>query len=321
MFCVRRILFVLLIVNMGLYCSSNASQKKQFVIGFSQVTTTEPWRLLFNKELREEASKYSNLKLIVRDGKDDIHKQIADVEDFIRMKVDAILISPKTATEPTAVINKAHALKIPVIVLDRDISNNQYSQFIGGDNKKIGRAAGEYIVKLLGGKGKAHGNIFEIWGGKRSTPAQDRHQGFYEIVRQESGIKLLGEGKDGDWKQDKAYEIMASAIDRFPKIDVVYAHNDPMAFGAYMAAKDMDIHQSIRFFGIDGIPMEGVRWVHEGILTATFLYKTPGDEGIRQAMRLLTKGEALEKRISLPTLVIDKYNAHNILKKNGLLKK
>lgn len=321
MSCYKQIFSIVVIFYMGLCFCLHASQEKQYVIGFSQATTTEPWRLLFNKELRDEASKYPNLKLIVRDGKDDIHKQIADIEDFIRMKVDAILISPKTAIEPTAVINKAHSLKIPVIVLDRDISNDQYSQFIGGDNKIIGRAAGEYIVALLGGKSNAKGNILEIWGGKRSTPAQDRHQGFYEIVSQESGIKLLGDAKDGDWKQDKAYEIMADAIDTFPKIDVVYAHNDPMAFGAYMAAKDADIHKSIRFFGIDGIPMEGVRWVHEGILTATFLYKTPGDEGIRQAMRLLLKGDTLQKRISLPTMVIDKNNAHKILKKNGLLKK
>jgi ribose transport system substrate-binding protein len=306
---------------MGLTINLYANQKKQYVIGFSQVTTTEPWRLLFNKELREEAAKYPNLKLIVRDGNDDIHKQIADVEDFIRMKVDAILISPKTAKAPTPVINKAHSMNIPVIVLDRDIANDQYTQFIGGDNQKIGRAAGKFIVKLLGGKGKAKGNILEIWGGKRSTPAQDRHKGFYEIVHQESGIQLLGDAKDGDWKQDKAYEIMAESIDKYPQIDVVFAHNDPMAFGAYLAAKDMDIHKSIHFFGIDGIPMEGVRWVHEGILTATFLYKTPGDEGIRQAMRLLTKGEQLKKRISLPTFFIDKSNARTILKKNGLLPK
>ncbi|ETR72845.1 MAG: Periplasmic binding protein/LacI transcriptional regulator [Candidatus Magnetoglobus multicellularis str. Araruama] len=270
--------------------------------------------------MRDEASKYSNLKLIVRDGKDDIHKQIADVQDFIKMKVDAILISPKTAKEPAAVINKAYDAKIPVIVLDRDITNDRYTQFIGGDNRKIGRAAGTYIVTLLGGKGKARGKLLEIWGGKRSTPAQDRHNGFFEIIQQEPGIQLLDEGKDGDWKQDKAYEIMANAIDQFPKIEVVFAHNDPMAFGAYLAAKDMGIHQSIRFFGIDGIPMEGVRWVHDGILTATFLYKTPGDEGIRQAMRILN-GKSVPKRISLPTMTIDKTNARNILINNGLLKK
>ncbi len=294
-----------------------ASMAKKYVIGFSQVTTTEPWRLLFNKELRAEAEKYPEIQLIVRDGNDNINKQISDVEDFIRMKVDAILISPKTAKEPTAVLNKAYHAKIPVIVLDRDIDNDQYSQFIGGDNKIIGKAVGEYIVNLLGGKGKAKGNIVEIWGGKRSSPAQDRHSGFYNVIKQEPGIRLLGEAKDGDWKQDKAYEIMADAIEQFPKIDIVYAHNDPMAFGAYMAAKDVGLHKLIKFLGIDGIPVEGVRWVNDGILTATFLYKTPGDEGIRQALRIL-QGESVQKRISLPTLVIDKNNAGTILKQNGL---
>jgi len=315
----KRILILICIGCFGFQMVGYATMKKKYVIGFSQVTTTEPWRLYFNKELRAEAEKYPEVQLIVRDGNDNIHKQIADLEDFIKMKVDVILISPKTAQEPTAVINKAYQAKIPVIVLDRDITNDQYTQFIGGDNKVIGKAAGQYIVNFLGGKGKAKGNIVEIWGGKLSTPAQDRHSGFYDLIKQEPGIKILGEGKDGDWKQDNAYEIMADAIEQFPKIDVVYAHNDPMAFGAYLAAKDMGLHHRIKFFGIDGIPIEGVRWVYDGILTATFLYKTPGDEGIRQAMRILN-GKKVAKRISLPTMVIDKSNAGKILKQNGLIR-
>lgn len=316
---IRQVIMLICMLSLGVYLTGYATMTKKYVIGFSQVTTTEPWRLLFNKELRAEAEKYPEIELIVRDGNDDIHKQVADVEDFIKMKVDVILISPKTAKEPTEVINKAYLAKIPIIVLDRDITNDQYTQFIGGDNIVIGEAAGKYIVDLLGGTGKAKGNIVEIWGGKRSTPAQDRHSGFYNVVKKEPKIKLLGESKDADWKQDKAYEIMADAIEQFPKIDVVFAHNDPMAFGAYMAAKDMGIHKRIKFLGIDGIPVEGVRWVYDGILTATFLYKTPGDEGIRQAMRIL-KGKSVQKRLSLPTLVIDKKNAGKILKQNGLIR-
>ena len=150
----------------------------KYVIGFSQATTTEPWRLLFNKELRAEAAKHPEIELIVQDGMDDTVKQIADMQAFIDLKVDVILISPKVAEALTPVVNKAFNQGIPVIVLDRDLVNNQYTQFIGGDNKKIGRTAGEYAVKLLGGRGKAKGNIVEIWGGMASTPAQDRHEGF-----------------------------------------------------------------------------------------------------------------------------------------------
>lgn len=61
-----------------------------------------------------------------------------------------------------------------------------------------------------------------------------------------------------------------------------------------------------------------MRWVHEGILTATFLYETPGREVIQQLQKLL-HGESLAKRISLPTQIIDKSNASLILKNNNLL--
>lgn len=316
----QALVFGMVIVCMFLILASSAWADKKYVIGFSQATTTEPWRILFNKELRQEALKYPEIKLVVKDAQDKVPKQIADVESFISMKADAILISPKVAAELTPVVNKAFDSGIPVFVLDRDLANDRYTQFIGGDNRLIGRAAGEYTVNLLGGPGKAKGNVVEIWGGRAATPAQDRHDGFYEVVSKEPGIKILNkpEESDGDWKHDKAYDIMADALDDFSEIDVVYAHNDPMAHGAYIAAKDSGREKKIAFVGIDGIPEEGIKWVHEGILSATFLYKTPGDEGIRQALKVL-KGESVPKRVTLPTMTIDKSNAESLLRKHGVI--
>ena len=98
-----------------------------------------------------------------------------------------------------------------------------------------------------------------------------------------------------------------------------HGHNDPMAYGAYLAAKDAGRDKDIKFIlGIDGLPDEGVTWVSKGQLTATFLYATPGAEGLRQAVKLL-KGEKLQPVITLPTMLITKDNASEILKKNGLL--
>jgi len=201
--------------------------------------------------------------------------------------------------------------------LDRDVANDRYVQFIGGDNREIGRAAGRYAVDYLGGSGKATGKVVEIWGGMASTPAQDRHEGFMEMIRLEPGIELLNRRQDGDWKQDLGYEIMEQALEQHPQIDLVYAHNDPMAYGAYRAAQDQNREAEIAFLGIDGIPAEGVRWVHEGILTATFLYMTPGKEAIRQALHYL-KGESTPKRLTLPTMTIGHSNAAEILENHGL---
>lgn len=286
-------------------------------VGFSQCTTLEPWRVQFNKDILAEAKKHPDIDLIITDGQDKTEKQVADCDNLIVQQVNVLLISPKESAGLTGVVEKAINAKIPVIVLDRNVDTKRITQFIGGDNVAIGKAAGEHAVKLLGGPGKAAGNVVEIWGGMGTQPAHDRHDGFHAFTDKEPGIKYLLNNQSGDWKQDKAYDIMTTALRNNEKIDMVYGHNDPMAYGAYLAAKDAGRDKDIKFIiGIDGLPDEGVTWVSKGQLTATFLYATPGAEGLRQAAKLL-KGEKLEPVITLPTMLITKENAQEILKKNG----
>ena len=288
-------------------------------VGFSQCTTLEPWRVQFNKDIQAEAKNHPDIDLIITDGQDKTEKQVADCDNLIVQQVNVLLISPKESAGLTGVVEKAIDAKIPVIVLDRNVDTKRITQFIGGDNVAIGKAAGEHAVKLLGGPGKAAGNVVEIWGGMGTQPAHDRHDGFHAFTDKEPGIKYLLNNQSGDWKQDKAYDIMTTALRNNEKIDMVYGHNDPMAYGAYLAAKDAGRDKDIKFIiGIDGLPDEGVTWVSKGQLTATFLYATPGAEGLRQAAKLL-KGEKLEPVITLPTMLITKENAPDILKKNGLL--
>ena len=296
-----------------------AKAAAKWKVGFSQCTTLEPWRVQFNKDIEAEAKNHPEVDLIITDGQDKTEKQVADVENLIVQQVNVLLISPKELAGLTGVVDKAIDAKIPVIVLDRNVDTKRITQFIGGDNVLIGKAAGEYAVKLLGGPGKAEGNVVEIWGGMGTQPAHDRHDGFHAFTDKETGIKYLLNNQSGDWKQDKAYNIMTTALRNNEKIDLVYGHNDPMAYGAYLAAKDAGRDKDIKFIlGIDGLPDEGVTWVHKGELTATFLYATPGAEGLRQAVKLLN-GEKIPPVITLPTMLIDKDNAAEILKKNGLL--
>ena len=294
-----------------------ARAEAKWTVGFSQATTLEPWRVQFNKDIKKEAENHPDVNLIITDGEDKTEKQVADVENLIRQEVDALLISPKESAGLTGVVQQAIDAKIPVFVLDRNVNTDQYTQFVGGDNKLIGREAGKYAVELLGGAGKAKGNLVEIWGGMGTEPAHDRHDGFHEHTDKEAGIKNLLSEQSADWKQDKAYDIMTTALRNNEQIDLVYGHNDPMAYGAYLAAKDAGREKDIKFIGIDGLPDEGVTWVNKGELAATFLYATPGAEGLRQAVKLLN-GEKLEKTIVLPTMKITKENAPEILKANGL---
>ncbi len=295
-------------------CRKGAERGK-WTVGFSQVTVKEPWRVVFNEKLQGKADQLPDVELITLDADDKTENQVEHIKTFISKRVDAILISPKEASGCSKVIQEATEAGIPVIVLDRNTTYKGYAAFIGADNMKIGRAAGEHAVKLLGGPGKAKGKIYEICGSLASTPAQERRDGFHEVVDEEPGITVLG-GLDGDWKLDRGKAIAQDAFQLHKDIDLVYAHNDPMAYGAYQAARELGIDTSIKFLGIDGLPEEGCVWVKNGILDATFLYPTPGEAGLQtaldvlQGLKRITPGEV----IPLPTATITKENVEEYIK-------
>lgn len=294
------------LIASGCRDGGDAGSTAKYTIGFSQCTVSEPWRVLFNENLKAEADKNPDVKLVILDANDQTPEQVAQMRTFIRQKVSAILISPKEASGLTRVVEEATDAGIPVVVLDRNVDTEKFAAFVGGDNVEIGRAAGKVAVAQLGGAGQAKGVIYEICGGLATAAAQDRKNGFHEIVKQEQGIKIIG-GLDADWKKDKAQTIMQDALKAHENIDMVYAHNDPMAHGAYLAAKAAGRADGIKFIGIDAMPDEGQRWVRTGELTATILYPTPGEKGLQVALDIL-EGRPVERHYKLPTRVFLKDN-------------
>jgi ribose transport system substrate-binding protein len=269
-----------------------------YTIGMSQCNLGEPWRVQMNEDIRSAATSHAVLKVIFKDAQNDTLKQRSHVEEFVSARVDLLIISPKEAQPLTEPVARAMAAGIPVIVLDRALLGDQFTCFIGADNKKIGKAAGEWIVHALGGKGR----VVELMGLQTSTPGQDRHSGFLEAIAG-SGISIIFSA-DMKWLEPDARREMESALSRFDTIDLVYGHNDPGAHGAYLAAKAAG-RNGIKFVGIDALPQEGVAYVRQGILDATFEYPTGGAEAIDAALKIL-KGTPVPKTIVLGTRLFDK---------------
>jgi len=190
-------------------------------------------------------------------------------------------------------------------VIDRGIEGDSFTTFIGADNYEIGRQAGGHIAEILNGKGA----IVEIRGLPGSPPALDRSRGMHDAIAVHPGLQII-HSPVANWLREEAMAQMEMALAAHPRIDLVYAHNDPMAVGAYLAAKAKGRERDMKFIGIDALPgLDGGRQaVADGKLDATFVYPTGGREAVELAARIL-KGEQVPHRVVLKTEKITRVEA------------
>ena len=275
-----------------------------WVIGMSQCNLGEPWRVQMDADVKAAAARHANLTVIFKDAQNSSLTQRAQVEEFVDQGVDLIVISPKEAAPLTRPVAEAHRQGIPVVVLDREVQGDEFTCFIGADNVKIGREAGKWVRETLGGTG----TIVELKGLMTSTPGQDRHRGFLEGLEldRNPGLEIVFSG-EMQWLEPNARKEMESALATHAKIDAVYAHNDPGAHGAWLAARAAGREKDMLVVGIDALPHEGQQYVQQSLLDATFLYPTGGDEAIDVALRVL-RGEAVPKKIVLGTRLFTREN-------------
>lgn len=286
-----------------LSCSSGGGSK-HFVIGFSQCAN-DAWRLKQNEEILQEAMFYNDIDVIIRSAGGDNAVQQKDIEWFIREGVDLLIVSPNEAAPITPYVDKAFERGIPVIVVDRKILSDSYSAFVGADNYQIGKSIGLYVSKLL----HNGGDIVELSGLVGSTPAMERHDGFISEISKHSNLKLLC-SRDAQWIRSAAYSEMMEVLSKYNDIDLVFCHNDDMAYGAYMAAKSVGQEKKMLFVGIDALSGEegGVSLVLNDVLDATFIYPSGGDVIMRVASKIL-HGEDYPRNNTLNTSLVNKNNA------------
>lgn len=290
-----------LLLLAGPALGGKGTKEDPWIVGMSQCNLAEPWRRQMNADLAKAAEGRPEIKLIFQDAQNDTQRQRAHIEEFAARPVDLLIVSPLETLPLTRPVSRTFKAGVPVIVLDREVQGEDYTLFIGGDNRKIGREAGRWIAGALGSGGR----VVELTGLMTSSPAKDRHEGFLEGIAG-SGVEVIFEA-DCKWLEANGRKEMESALARFPKIDLVYAHNDPAAHGAYLAARAAGRADAIRFVGIDALPHEGVAYVKEGLLAATFQYPTGGAEAIDHAVKIL-RGEKVPKRITLGTRIFTKEN-------------
>ncbi|WP_220448901.1 ABC transporter substrate-binding protein [Nonomuraea mesophila] len=204
-------------------------------MGFSQVGAESGWRTANTKSVQESAAK-AGITLKFSDAQQKQENQIKAIRSFIQQRVDVIAFSPVVESGWDTVLKEAQNAKIPVILTDRAVDSKDtslYKSFLGSDFIEEGKKAGQWLVEEYKDATDTV-NIVELQGTTGSAPANDRKEGFAQVIAAEPKFKVIA-SQTGDFTRAKGKEVMEAFLKSNPDIDVLYAHNDDMGLGAIEA--------------------------------------------------------------------------------------
>ena len=302
------------------------SRTPQYRIGVSQCLD-DAWRQKMNYEMERELLLHPDMTLSRRIAYGSNELQCAQIDSFIKERVDLLIVSPNEAKQVQPAVTRAYRAGIPVIVTDRRVPGDEWTAFIGGDNYKVGQLMAQWVIGKASDKGsKAKGKPFvvlEVAGLPGSTPATLRHRGMMDGIEEAKGegleAKVEVQSVMGSWYKENAYEVVSEYLETHPLPDVIVAHNDLMAIGAAEAVTRNPspvTHSplSIPIMGVDGIH-PGLQAIVDGKIECSATYSSRGDMIIDAAARILHKESYVHDTV-LETTLVDITAAYPMLKQD-----
>jgi signal transduction histidine kinase/AraC-like DNA-binding protein len=262
------------------------------------------WRQTMLEGMKRELSFHPEIDFVFKDANGSSGKQVQQIQELIDQRIDLLIVSPNEAAPITPIVEKAFEKGIRVIIVDRRTLSQNYTAYVGASNYEVGAVAATFANSILGGKG----NVMEISDIPGSSADIDRHKGFTDFVKKYPGLqfvaKVYEEGDEHPSDVNSTRFLKAN-----PDIQLIFAQNDRLAFSAYNACEKLRLENKIRIIGVDGLTGEngGINLVEAGILKATVLYPTGGEEAILSAVNIL-ENKPYKKENLLTTTIIDSSN-------------
>lgn len=301
----RRIFVFLFVFSFLIFfsCSKSSQNQDSKKVAIVMKASSNPFFARMEEGARQAADSLGIELLVGKITREtDITQQIAIVENMIVQNVGAILIAPADSKAIVNVLKKARNQGIFVVNLDNRIDaptakavGLKIDCYVGVDNREGGRLAGEYLVKLMGGKGKAA----MLEGIRGVDNAEARKEGFLKAL-QGSRVKLVA-SQSANWAQDQGLDVFANILQANPGITGLFCANDMMALGAIQAIEQAGKTGKIFVTSYDNLKAAQVA-IRQGKLNATIDQhpETMGYDGVVIASMLL-KGKQVpgEKLVQL----------------------
>ncbi|MDW5299250.1 MAG: ribose ABC transporter substrate-binding protein RbsB [Sedimentibacter sp.] len=274
-----------------------AAKEEPKTVGLAISTLNNPFFVDLEAGAKAKAAELG-VTLVTLDSQDDSATEMSNVEDLINQGVDVIMINPTDSDAVKSAVEAANKAGIPVITLDRSASGGEVVSHIASDNVAGGKLAGEYVIELLGGKGK----VVELEGTPGASAARDRGEGFNSAIAQ-SDIEVVAK-QTANFDRAEGLSVMENILQAQPEIDAVFAHNDEMALGAIEAIKSSG--RDILVVGFDATD-DAKAAVESGEMAATVeqLPKEIGSLGIQTAVKILNN-EQVESIIPVNLQLVKK---------------
>jgi galactofuranose transport system substrate-binding protein len=213
-----------------------AKRKGPLVLGFSQLVAEANWNTANTESIRKAAHD-AGIELRLEDARRSQERQVAALRAFVEQRVDVIAFTPVVETGWDVVLREVQSAGIPVVLMDRAIEVNDstlYVSLIGSDFVEEGRRAARWMIEHTT-ELPGEINIVELRGSEGSTPANDRSQGFAEVIAGNGRYRVLN-SQSGNFDRNRARELMTGFLATHGRrIRVAFTHSDTMALGAIEA--------------------------------------------------------------------------------------
>ncbi|MBD2082407.1 substrate-binding domain-containing protein [Leptolyngbya sp. FACHB-17] len=210
---------------------------------------SNPFFVLMGRGAQSEAQKIGGdgVRTTVVSTGYDLNQQFNQIENFIAANTSLIILNAADSQGIAPAVEKAKQAGTVVIAVDTGAGGG-VDATITSNNLQAGELSCQYIADRLKGKG----NVVIVNG----PPVQsvfDRVEGCEKIFAKYPGIKVLSKDQNAEGSRDGGLRVMSDLLVSFPKIDAVFAINDPCGVGAELAARQA---KRSEFFivGVDGAP-------------------------------------------------------------------
>ena len=292
-----------------------SAQDKEIKVGMVNLSLCCAYFVGMDAAVKDEASQFSNIKVLSTDAKGDVAKLTADVEDLLNQKVDVFIISGAWIEAAPAALEAINQAGTPIVMVDRLLKGGDFTAWVGPDNRAIGEGIGDYIVKRLSGKGKVGvirgGPADNTIGSNRSEGVQSKFQG--------TGIEAIVAPGWGEWSADGGFTQMEDLLAKNGDLNAVFCENDSMCLGAQKAIADAGKAEQIFITSVDGemgtlkeIMREGSNYGATGRNSSDQI----GRAGFNRALAIVAGGSP-EKETALPSPIITKDNAVKFYDENS----